>query len=141
MKAKKGEEKSTHHHRGNPLFFLFRGLRPLWGIPFFPDLWRLPFSLAFPGKWYTPLNLFFLCDLGVWRQAERGGVPQRWWFLFFSLVKKRATLRVSGKNRRRNRRDPRDFAGWHRSHTGTRPPEPDNQNQIPVDRKLLHFKF
>ena len=48
------EEKSTHHNRGKPPFFLFQGLRHLWCIPFFPDLWCIPFSLVFPGKTYTP---------------------------------------------------------------------------------------
>ena len=28
---------------------------------------------------------FLLCDLGVGRQTEKGGVPQWWCFLFFSL--------------------------------------------------------
>ena len=39
-------------------------------------------SLVFPGKWYTPW-LFLLCDLGVGRQTEEGGVPLWWCMLFF----------------------------------------------------------
>ena len=44
------EEKSIHHHRGDPPFFLFLGLRLYGVLPFFPDLWCMPLSLVFPGK-------------------------------------------------------------------------------------------
>ena len=33
------EEKGTHHRRGDPPFIPFWGLRPLWCMPVFPDLW------------------------------------------------------------------------------------------------------
>ena len=32
-------EESIHHHRESPPFLSFRGLRRLWCIPFFSDLW------------------------------------------------------------------------------------------------------
>ena len=69
-----------------PSFFSFWGLRlyGVYGIPFFPDLWCIPFSLVFPGKWYTPW-VFLLCDLGVGRQTEKGGVPRWWCILFFPV--------------------------------------------------------
>ena len=36
-----------------PSFFSFSGSEALWCIPSFLDLWCFPFSLVFPGKWYT----------------------------------------------------------------------------------------
>ena len=50
LQALDREEKSIHHHRGNPPFFLVRGLRPLWCIPFFPDQWCIPLPLFSPGN-------------------------------------------------------------------------------------------
>ena len=58
------------------LLFSFSGSEAPWCIPFFPDLWCIPFSLVFPGKWYTPW-LFLLGDVGVGRQTEKRGVPRR----------------------------------------------------------------
>ena len=55
------EDTSLHHHHGDPPFS-FSGTEALWCMPFFlPDLRCMPFSLVFPGKWYTPW-LFLLCE-------------------------------------------------------------------------------
>ena len=71
------------------LLFHFSGLRPLWCLPFFPDLWCIQYTLfpCFPRKMaYTIAVVFLLCDLRVGRQTEKRGVPQWWCIIFFPLT-------------------------------------------------------
>ena len=42
----------------------------------------MPFSLVFPGN-RIHHSCFVLCDLGVGRQTEKGGVPEWWCILLF----------------------------------------------------------
>ena len=70
------EEKSIHHHRGGPPFFLFR----VWGSMVYTLLsGPMVYTLfpCFPRKMVYTI-VFLLCDLGVGRQTEKRGVP-RWW--------------------------------------------------------------
>ena len=61
------KEKSIHHHRGNPAFFSGSEASPLSG----PMVYTL--FLCFPRKMVYTI-VFLLCDLGVGRQTEKGGV-------------------------------------------------------------------
>ena len=73
-----------HHHRGDPPFFLFPGLR-LYGVyPSFRTYGVCPFPL-FSQENGIHHSFFLLCDLGVGRQTEKRGVPRWWCILFFPL--------------------------------------------------------
>ena len=85
-----GKKKSIHHHRGNPPFSLLQGLRHLWCIPFFPDLWCIPYSLVSQANGIHR-SFYLLCDLGVGRQTEKGGVPW-WWCILFSPLHKNGKI-------------------------------------------------
>ena len=76
--------KSIHHHRGNPPFFLFQGLR-LYGVyPSFRTYGVYPFPLF---SQENGIHHSFFCSvvLGVGRQTEKGGVPRWWCILVFPL--------------------------------------------------------
>ena len=82
------EEKSIHHHRGDPPFFLFPSLR-LYGVygvyPSFRTYGVYPFPL-FSQEIGIHHSFLLLCDLGVGRPTEKRGVPRWWCILFFALV-------------------------------------------------------
>ena len=80
-----GKKKSIHHPPWkNPPFFFFG----VWGSMVYTLLAGTycvyPFSLVFPRKNGIHHSFFLLCDLGVGRQTEKGGVP-RWWYTLFFL--------------------------------------------------------
>ena len=63
-----------HHRHENPLSLVFLCLRPLWCIPFFPELGCIPFSLFFQEMVHTIVLFGLLCDLRVGRQTGKGGL-------------------------------------------------------------------
>ena len=87
-----------------PLEGYFRGeYTPPWKPSFFsysvseasmvytllPDLWCIRYTrfLCFPRKMVNTIAILLLCDPGVGRQTEKGGVPRWWCILLFPLQK------------------------------------------------------
>ena len=78
----------SHSAPFSAVFRLF-SMSDIWHLCSWPQRLQTygvyPFPLFFPRKRVYTIA-FLLCDLGVGRQTEKGGVPRWWCILFFPLI-------------------------------------------------------